>query len=207
MLASAPRLEVLALHWDALGDAYDYCDERRVEDAWDAIAMGRGSLKEVRLDVRVDTEVGGDGERGDLRDFERLEVLRVNGHALGALREAWEGREEDDDDTGGYGGVDGFLERLFPPSIREVTFWSLDGVEMRDAMLRFARVAASGGYPRLEKVVLEPSEESPRHGWDEWPNAVEWDAVKDELEDDFGKGGVRFELRWESPYWSGSRLD
>jgi hypothetical protein len=131
----------------------------------------------------------------------------VDGHALGALRAGWVRVNRGLGGRGGGRGVDGFLEGLFPLSIRRVTFWNLDGVGRRDAMLRFARVVAAGRYPRLEEVVLAPSETSDRLGFDEWHNAGEWNVVKDELEEDFRKGGVRFELRWKSPYWSGSRLE
>ncbi|KAK4125842.1 hypothetical protein N657DRAFT_533868, partial [Parathielavia appendiculata] len=146
MFESAPKLEVLALHWNALDDAYDFVDDRRTTDAWEAIERRKDTLREIRLDIRSDTEHG-DGERDSLKDFEKLEVLMVNGHALDALREVWVRRNRNTR-------AESFLSTLFPPSIREVTFWGLDGVKMQAAMLRFAKVVAVGRYPKLERVVL-----------------------------------------------------
>ncbi|KAK3896681.1 hypothetical protein C8A05DRAFT_20395 [Staphylotrichum tortipilum] len=107
----------------------------------------------------------------------------------------------------GSGKLDSFLSTLFPPSIREVTFWRLDGEEMRAAMVRLAKVVAVGRYPDLKTVVLAPSERSERQGYNEWHNADKWNEVKEELEEWFRTGGVKFELRWDSPYWMASSLD
>ncbi|KAK4031561.1 hypothetical protein C8A01DRAFT_21244 [Parachaetomium inaequale] len=169
LLDAAPKLEVLALRWAAMADSYDDCADRRTTDAWDAVERRRDSLRELRLDIRSDTEQG-DGERDSLKDFEN------------------------------------FLSALFAPSIREVTFWQPDKEEMSSAMLRFAKVVAVGRYPNLKSVVIAPSEMS---GWRELDEALnaEWGESKGELEEDFGKGNVRFELKWESPYWSACRLD
>jgi hypothetical protein len=194
LLKAAPKLEVLALRWAAMADAYDNCDDRRTTDAWDAVERRKDSLRDLRLDVRSDTEQG-DGERDLLRDFEKLEVLKVNGHALSALREAWVRKNR-------HAKVDSFLSAMFPPSIQEVTFWQPDEDEIRAAMLRFAKVVSVGRYPNLKGVVIAPLELS---GWGEFDEALgaEWGEVKE----NFGKGNVSFELRWESPYWSASRLD
>jgi len=128
-----------------------------------------------------------------------LEVLMVDGRALGALRGAWKERNQ-------HVTVDSFLSDMFPASIRDVTFWRLDGVEMRDAMVRFAQVVALGNsYPNLKSVVLAPGEglKQERRGWQ---NAGEWEVVKEELEALFGKGGVRFDLRWDRPDWTAGHL-
>lgn len=200
LLAGAPRLEVLALPWDAMAAYDDFCDDRTTTEAWDAVAVRKDTLRELRLDVRCDTAQG-EGERDSLRDFERLEVLKVDGTALETLRRAWKRKN-------GRAKVDSFLSTFFPPSIREVTFWRPDGREMEAAMLRLAKVAAVGRYPNLKSVVLAPSEKSDRQGYyDEWVNADNWNGVKHELEELFGQGGVKFELRWDSPYWTGGSLD
>ncbi|AEO66231.1 uncharacterized protein THITE_2114196 [Thermothielavioides terrestris NRRL 8126] len=91
MLEDAPGLEVVALHWDAR--AFVLLGDRTVADAWDALARRRDSLREIRLDVLKSTSLGwGDGGWDSLVGFERLEVLKVDGHALGALRAVWERR-------------------------------------------------------------------------------------------------------------------
>ncbi|KAK0744753.1 hypothetical protein B0T21DRAFT_358316 [Apiosordaria backusii] len=196
LLASAPELEALALHWDALGDAYDDCDDRRVVDAWNAIEQRKDSLRELRLDIRSDTELG-EGERDGLKDFERLEVLKVDGRSLSVLRAAWKRRNR-------HAKMDSFLSAFFPPDIREVTLWDLDGVEMYEAMTRFARVVAVRRYPKLETVLLAPREAlSKRHEFDEWHNLLEWPAIEDELEGEFSKGGVRFKLSYKIQGWCG----
>ncbi|KAK4155860.1 hypothetical protein C8A00DRAFT_41592 [Chaetomidium leptoderma] len=180
MLQAAPRLEVLAVHWDAMVDGYDYAEGGRATEAWGAVEHRKDSLRELRLDLRDDMDPG-EGGRDSLKDFEK----RNNMHAR----------------------VDCFLSAMFPASIREVTLWRLDGREMKAAMLRFAKVVAVGRYPKLESVVLAPSETSDRQDYDEWPNGGEWDEVKEELEEEFGKRGVRFELRRHSSYWSAAHLD
>lgn len=69
-------------------------------------------------------------------------------------------------------------------------------------MLRLARVAAVGRYPDLKSVTLAPSERAERgRGFDEWPNASDWYRVRPALDEDFGKAGVSFEIKSESPYW------
>ena len=200
MLAAAPRLEVLALPWDALDDGYNCCEDRCTTDAWKVVECRRDSLRELRLDIRDDTPqgTGEDSERDALTDFEKLEVLMVDGHALGSLRAVWKRRNK-------RAKVDSFLSTMFPASIREVTFWRPDGVELQAAMLRFAKVVSVGRYPNLKSVVLAPSQKSERY--DDWHNADEWNGVKGELEELFGKGGVTFELSWDNPYWKANRLD
>jgi hypothetical protein len=214
MLDAAPRLETLVLPWDGrqeepLGAAanYYYSDDdderpdRRTSDVWAAIARRRDSLRELSLDVRADTPHG-EGQRQSLRDFERLEVLRVNGHALGPLRVAWRAEHE-------RAGGDGFLSTLLPPSIREVVFWGLDAGEMQTAVLAFAKTVAVGGCcPNLKSVVLAPSERLAEYGYGQLQDADEWNAIEEQLEDLFGQGGARFELlRREKPVpWSGNGL-
>ncbi|KAK4174669.1 hypothetical protein QBC36DRAFT_242821 [Triangularia setosa] len=197
LISSASKLVSFSLHWDALGDAYEDCEDRRVVDAWDAISRCKSSLEELLLDIRNDTELG-EAERDNLKDFEKLEAVKVDGHSLGPLREAWLRRNK-------HARVDGFLSGFFPVGIREVTLWNLDGVEMRGAVRRFARVVAVGRYPRLKRVVLGPGEPSDRRGFDEWRNAGEWRGVEQELGEEFGRGGVGFEVRWTSPSlrWEG----
>jgi hypothetical protein len=200
MLESAPELEVVALHWDALDDAYDDVEDQRTTDAWDALEKRKDTLREIRLDIRDDTELG-EGERDSLKDFEKLEVLKVNWHALKPLRAAWKRKHP-------FAKLDSFLSAMFPPSIKEVTFWALDSKIMKEAMLRFAKVVAVGRYPNLRSVVLGPPEEEDDRKWfGEYRNTGDWSGMEDELEEDFGKGGVRFELRWESGYWLADRLD
>jgi hypothetical protein len=149
----------------------------------------KDTLRELRLDIRNDTAQG-EGERESLRDFERLEVLKVDGTALETLRRAWRGRYR-------LAKVDSFLSAFFPPSIREVTFWRLDGQEMEAAMLRLAKVVAVGRYPNLKSEVLAPSEKSGRQGYyDEWVNAGNWNGEKVGLSTDARQGpGSRSHFR------------
>lgn len=204
LCGSAPKLEYLALHWDAMSDTYDYCGDRRTSDAWDAVGKCAGSLKELRLDVREDLpheKEALEGMRCSLGDFEKLEKVRVDGHALDALRLAWVagGNERED-------GVHGFLAQLFPFGVKEVWFWRLDGREgMTRAMLEWARLVGEGEYPELERVVLAPSDQSDRYrgwgGYDEWRNVDGWYGMKGVLDEEFDKGGVSFEIKSDSPYW------
>lgn len=138
-------------------------------------------------------------ERDSLADFEKLEVLKVDGHALGALRRTWERKNRNPR-------VDGFLAGMFPPGIREVTLWRLDGLAMRAAMQEFARVVAAGGYPRLEKVRLAPSSRTDSEWGERWVNQGAWNEVVGALTEKFATGGVRFELAAEEPYWTAGRL-
>ncbi|KAL2134840.1 hypothetical protein VTI74DRAFT_10736 [Chaetomium olivicolor] len=196
MLDSAPQLEMVALHWDALADAYDSCEDRRTTDAWNALERRRDTLGEIRLDIRNDTEHGVT-ERSSMADFEKLEVLAVDGHALHSLRQAWRRKN-------GQARVDAFFSQFFPPSIREVTIWNPDAAELKGAMLRFAKVAGVGRYPNLKSVVLAPSERSDRFEDSVWENPGAWDEVKPDLEHEFGKRGIKFEIRKDSPYWMGT---
>ncbi len=144
---------------------------------------------------------GEESERDSLVDFERLEVLKVDGHALSALRRAWERKNR-------HPPVDGFLAGMFPPGIREVTFWRLDGLAMRAAMDEFARVAADRGYPRLQKVRLAPSRRTYNNQWAErWVDQGAWNAAVGALTEKFARGGVVFELAAEEESWTpGSAL-
>ncbi len=102
-----------------------------------------------------------------------MEVLKVNGHAFGALRRAWEDEHQRVEHQRAEGYC--FLSTLLPPSIREVVFWGLDAVEMQAAMLGFAMMVVAGGScPHLRSVVLAPSERSGEWGYSGWENADEW---------------------------------
>lgn len=190
ILRSAPQLEALALPWDVLEDMGDMDDDDRTNEAWKAIACRKDTLRELELDIQggMHYETVVEGERESLADFERLEVLKVDGHSLGALRTVWLRRNR-------HASVDDFLSGLLPPSIRELTFWELHGQEMKTALRRLAKVVAQGGYPNLESVVLAPSEAPDRPIFGEVFDAGEWDDVKDELVEEFRKAGVRFKVR------------
>jgi hypothetical protein len=192
LLSSAPRLEVFALHWDAIDTAYDFTDDRRAADAWLALEQRADTLREIRLDIRDDLPLGR-ADRLSLQDFVQLQVLKVDGHALNVLREAWQRKNP-------RARIDSFLSQLLPSSIREVTFWRLD-IALSAAMLRLAKVASLGRYPELRNVVLSPSERSDR-SCEEWPNFSAWEGVEAVLKEDFARGGVNFTLRTESGYWS-----
>ncbi|KAH8904690.1 hypothetical protein BR93DRAFT_829779 [Coniochaeta sp. PMI_546] len=195
-VASSPRLEVFALHWDALSTAYDITEDRRAVDAWVALEQRADTLRQIRLDIRDDLPLG-HGNRSSMRDFGSLQVLKVNGHALAVLRQAWL-RENP------RARIDSFLSQLLPASITDVTFWRLDGA-LAPAMTRLAKVAAVGRYPNLRSVVLAPSELSDR-GYEDWPNYSAWDTVRDALEEEFARGGVRFTVSGTSGYWSSARF-
>ncbi|KAJ4294925.1 hypothetical protein N0V88_005164 [Collariella sp. IMI 366227] len=193
MLTSAPQLEVVALHWAALADVEEDCEDRRTTDAWDALERRRDTLREIRLDIRNDVEHGRT-ERCSLADFERLEVLAVEGHALWSLREAWERRNR------GARAVE-FLAEFFPSSIREVKFWSPDAGELMPAMLKFAKAVAVGRYPNLRRVVIAPSTTMEQWAGDEWKTQRLWDAAGPMLKGEFRRGGVTLEIWGEGRYW------
>ena len=256
MLESAPALEVLTLHLDALVDAQEqHGKSRSVEALWEVLEVRADTLRELWLDVRADAvpprggrrehgialgrglmhglplahgvgtgqdlgfaqflaqwlvaasaeEFGEESdeeelERDSLADFEKLEVLKVDGHALSALRRAWERKNR-------HPRVDGFLAGMFPPGIREVTFWRLDGLAMCAAMQEFASVVAVGGYPRLEKVRLAPSQGSDSRRGEGWVNQGAWNAAVGALTEKFARGGVTFELAAEEKYWTPGRFN
>lgn len=117
ILASCPRLEIFALHWGALLTDYGYNDTRgrHAADAWSALEQRIDTLREIRFDIVCDEMPLGDSNLCSLQDFCRLEVLKVDLHALGVLRQAWL-RDNP------RARIDSFLEQLLPASIREVTF-------------------------------------------------------------------------------------
>lgn len=197
IMVSCPHLRAFALHWDALDDPYDFVEDRRTVDAWDALALRVDTLREISLDVRGDLPLG-EGDRCSLSDFAQLQVLRVDGHSLNVLRQAWLRQNH-------HARIDSFLSQLLPRSIRHVTFWRLDGA-LTDAMLRLAKVVSVGRYPNLKSVTLAPSARADRPEYDEWPNASAWNAVLDDLVQVFGKRGVRFELKTGDEYWLPERL-
>jgi hypothetical protein len=88
ILASCPRLEIFALHWGALLTDYGYNDTRgrHAADAWSALEQRIDTLREIRLDIVCDEMPLGDSNLCSLQDFCRLEVLKVDLHALGVLR-------------------------------------------------------------------------------------------------------------------------
>jgi hypothetical protein len=192
ILSNAPELEFLALHWGDFPDPHMY--ERGVEErcptrVWEAIERCHDSLLDLRVHISDTIERRLYGRRDSLRDFRRLEVLKVNGHALNSLYEAWERKNWN------TARPDSFLSNIFPPTIREVMFWDLDGLAMRAEMQSFARVAASGVYRSLEKVTVALSERRANryelrslHTWDSWA------LVEAELKEGFAKGGASFNL-------------
>lgn len=193
-MSKTPKLERFALQWDAFSYDDD-ADDRRVIDAWNALEKRKDTLREVWLDVRDDTEPG-TTRRTELKDFERLEVLKVDVHALSPLRAAWKLNNR-------HAKVDGFLSGMLPESIREVTLWNLDAQEYSEAVKRFAKVVGFGRYPALKSVVLAKGERSERDGFNPWRGPGVWRGMREELEEEFAKGGVIFEIRLESDYWRG----
>ncbi|KAK3994419.1 hypothetical protein QBC44DRAFT_391649 [Cladorrhinum sp. PSN332] len=134
---------------------------------------------------------------GDGDDYCVADAWQALARRAYALKEIWLHVRDDAE-------VDDLLVGLLPPSVRQVTFWNLCGCGMREAMLRFARAVGErpeGRYPKLESVFLARGEGSDYDGLDEWHTAGDWEAVKSELVEEFAKGGVRFEVEWDSLGW------
>ncbi|KAK3307827.1 uncharacterized protein B0T15DRAFT_522714 [Chaetomium strumarium] len=193
IVSNAPKLEFLALHWAGFTRMYEmrfHSGEavvRCTTGVWDVIQTCRDSLRELRVHISDYIKSKVPEERDSPRDFRRLEVLKLNDHALSALYDAWKKKNR-------YTGEpDSFLSSILPPMIREVTFWDLKGLAMRAAMQSFARVAAFGPFRYLEKVTVAPSEAKygPNSPWYNWRT---WADVEAELEENFTKAGASFEL-------------
>ncbi|KAK0620754.1 hypothetical protein B0T14DRAFT_567485 [Immersiella caudata] len=202
---AAPNLEVFALStgtsWDdhTDGNASErYEGDCTVVDVWEVVWSRRGTLREVRLDVMHDGKAGGSTGGslefggmpawcGSLREFGRLEVLKVGNYALKVLREAWRRGQNNVEE-------DGFVDSLLPGCIREVTFWELDECWM-DELRRLADVVASRPerYPNLTSVVVThvPEDEMPR----EWKAKDEWLSASEDLEEQFRRAELRFEVK------------
>jgi len=196
MLASCPLLEVFALHWDALANAYEYTGDITVMDAWHALEQRRDSLCEIRLDIRNDLPLGHHGhQRCSLQDFDNLRVLKVNGHGLEALRQIWIRKNQ-------QARADSFLSDLMPPGIREITIWQPDG-DLVPSVVRFAKAVSVGRFPSLRRFVLAPSEGSDRLG-ERWEQRMAWGAAESLLMRGFTGAGVCFEILDRSNYWAQS---
>lgn len=91
----------------------------------------------MKLDIADDTGKLEVGESGwwSLKEFGRLEMLKVGRFALQVLREA----RRSDRPTG----EDEFLNGLLPSGIRELTLWEPDE-DLLEAMRELARSVAGG---------------------------------------------------------------
>lgn len=207
MLASIEQLEVFGLLWHPSGDSYNWTGEGTAADAWKALVLQKESLKEIRLDI-----LRGEGdyvmEVGRLKwytldRFEKLEVLKVGEFALQVLREKWRSRQPVPPAND-----DGFLEGLFPKTIREVTFWEPDG-GLVGSMPRFAAAVAQGECPDLKRVVIAPPENMSDRWFPGWLGQSEWVGASGDLHRAFARSGVVFEVQTEradgirGPFWGG----
>jgi hypothetical protein len=199
ILSNSPNLEFPALSWKP-PYAYD-AGYGGIPSLWDAIHRCHNSLRELRLHIDIDLE-DRDLESGppdSLRDFRRLEVLKVNNDALMMLYNGWKKKNSQ------AGGFEAFLSSMLPPVIREVTFWSMGG-SMRRTVQRFARIVALGVYRHLKTVTFARSEVSPQYDWyagDRDYSNEEWAGVKRELREECAKGGASFkwDLEEYDRYW------
>ncbi|KAK4460640.1 hypothetical protein QBC42DRAFT_180465 [Cladorrhinum samala] len=128
----------------------------------------------------------------------RRDTLReVDVNALSPLRAAWRRNNR-------HAKEDSFLSGMLPESIREVTLWNLDVHEYTEAVRRLAKVVGFGRYPALKSVVVAKAERSDRDGfYNQWNGPGAWWAMREELKQEFAKGGVAFEVKLESDYWRG----
>lgn len=195
MLGSIEQLEVFGLLWHPSGDSYNWTGEGTAADAWKALVLQKESLKEIRLDI-----LRGEGdyvmEVGRLKwytldRFEKLEVLKVGEFALQVLREKWRSRQPVPPAND-----DGFLEGLFPKTIREVTFWEPDG-RLVGSMPRFAAAVAQGECPDLKRVVIAPPENMSDRWFPGWLGQSEWVGASGDLQRAFARSGVLFEVQTE----------
>jgi hypothetical protein len=192
ILASCPKLEIFALHWDALDNHHDYVDDIRAMDAWVALSQARDTLREIRLDIRDDLPLG-TGDWWSIQDFKMLEELKVNGHALCALRDVWATKNP-------HARVDSFLSQCLPPTIKAFTLWKPNAL-LIPGMLRLAKVVSVGRYPSLKSVTLVPSETSERT-YDSWNDSAAWSEVQMELAELFKRSNTKFEMKYENKYWT-----
>ena len=207
IVSAAPRLEVFALstasNWDSGTGVGDSDRDCTVVDVWEVLWLRRETLREVRVDIMGygnrqewgrGMEMAVDSAKlalaGSIGEFTRLEVLKVGGYALGVLEEMW--RESGGDH-------DGFVEKLLPRGIQEVTFWEPEGSWM-GALRQLAGVLAlvkQARFPDLVSVVVAPVPESDVDIFREWKAKEDWLRASGELVKQFQGAGVRFEVQGE----------
>ncbi|CAI4218393.1 unnamed protein product [Parascedosporium putredinis] len=152
----------------------------------------RGSLRKIRFDVCDNVDFG-PGDRSSLTDFARLEVLQVNGHALGAFRQAWRSQNP-------HAKIDSFLSTMLPPSASKLVLWSPDALDLGPAVLRLARVVEIGRYPALKSISILPSEGSSRDS-ENWIHYSTWAQIGANVSDSLATIGVQFSVKSQNGYW------
>lgn len=232
-LQYVPHLEVFALQWAPLWIQHEGREQIGQEDdplhrLWDMVGSIEGPIRELRLDFDEVTgqftprmywwgrglmedgkpDMGWEGMES-LRDFDRLEHVSINGHALRGLRAIWDVRRRHwtwiQGEDGEWSPRVMFLADMFPPTIRRVTFWRLEAYENEMAMVEFAHDVAKGRYPNLERVLMAPRQVEERLAAVEsakFDDAMSvWEPVMEELRRDFSQGGVEFQVKREVIRW------
>lgn len=209
LLTSSPSLQSIRMHWDPIAQHYDSTEGWTVARMWETLrthCVGGGkNLRELNLYIgdtaelgtlpadwrwtpRKDTIEGGGG--GLLGNFESLEVLRIENHALEVMRAAVQAANS-------YVEEDELFIELLPLGIRKVVFWNLEGKPAsRRALERLAREVPRT-FLGLRSVVLAgtPNYDVPGGGWSGARGQIWWQGAEPELARIFARVGVVFRVK------------
>jgi hypothetical protein len=196
ILASCPKLEVLVLQWDPLGDHYFFSESICVMDIWMALAEVRKTIREIRLEVRSYLPLG-DGDRWSIQDFDKLQVLKVNGHAVSALLQNWKAMNP-------HMETQSFLQQFLPASIENFVLWDPDAAYIPD-LSNLANSVSGGHYPRLKSITVDYNaifQEISRVDID-----ATWTQFYDLVKESMMKAKVQLEVRYVLSSWPGGSYD
>ncbi|EDP51750.1 hypothetical protein V8F44DRAFT_654301, partial [Aspergillus fumigatus] len=187
VLEACPNLERFELHW-IVSDGYDEdSEEWSPLDRRRALQRVQSSVREIIFEATIEFRDDDNLEEGvpTLRDFSRLEILKVNDIALQALYKVWTHPNR-------HGTVEQFVYQVFPSTIKELTLWGPDASWI-EAVRPLSREAVREQYPHLARITICRSELS-GHGFD----MAQWARQEATVRRDFERSSI--ELCMDLPF-------
>lgn len=144
-----------------------------------ALQRVQSSVREIIFEATIEFRDDDNLEEGvpTLRDFSRLEILKVNDIALQALYKVWTHPNR-------HGTVEQFVYQVFPSTIKELTLWGPDASWI-EAVRPLSREAVGEQYPHLARITICRSELS-GHGFD----MAQWARQEATVRRDFERSSI-----------------